>query len=155
MLVETIIQQRWSYRWSVTPVRRFFAFDYRLESEVGHLRRGQMVAKGDPGVLLRVPSISLETGCYQIRLLGGGTGQASLEMGRAGSNTRLLRDGFAADLAADGVLCETSLTLEEDAPDLFLCVTVGSGAQIWLRAIEIVPASSGAQVALSDNPIAA
>lgn len=149
-LVEVIRRGRWTYRWSAGPVRRFAAFDYRFQTQVGRLVRGRMMTSGIPGLLLYGPYVPVNAGRYMVNVYGGGTGNALLgASSRTGTKVHLHHPFTAAGTDTKTLLAQFELSLEVDVPDLEVRVWVDAEASIWLGEVEIAP------VKASPAPVAA
>lgn len=152
-LVDVIDNQRWVHRWTAGPVRRYGAFDYRFQTQVGRLVRGCMTAAGGPGLLLHGPYVPLGAGRYEVRIHGGGSGAALLDVSSsAGARNHVKRSFVAAVVQAGLPLVQVELALDADVSDLEVRVWVNAGTDIWLDRIEIHPLSGAIDVAAPGLP---
>lgn len=142
-LVEVINGEHWLHRWVAGPVRRYGAFDYRFQTQVGRLVRGCMVATGESGLLLYGPYVPVSAGSYTVRIYWGGSAKASVDVcSSAGVNIHTKLE-FAGEGVPHGLqMVDVDLILEADVTDLEVRVWVNDGADLWLDRVEIHPLSA-------------
>lgn len=142
-LVDVVRSEKWIHSWRPAPSRRHSAWDYRLVSEVGQLRRGRLYTTGNPGLLLGVPPMALNAGRYRVRVLGGWdreTGSASIEIATGAEGAPLDRQSLRRCISdAAQVLIEMDITLRLDAPECQTRIFVDGEAAFWIEEIDIEP----------------
>jgi glycosyltransferase involved in cell wall biosynthesis len=149
-LVDVVCREDWVHRWMPGQVRRYRASDYRFQTQVGRLVRGQMASGQDAGLLLYGPYVPLEAGCYMVSIYGSGTGTAWMDVcSSLGAKVHAYCDFTAQDVEAESLLVRVELILESDVTDLEVRVGVDSRADLGLHGIEIHPlAAAGSSLEL-------
>ncbi len=144
-MVNVVSKQLWTHCWTPGSVRRFSAFDYRFQTQVGHLRRSKMESTGQAGILIYGPYVPLSAGRYVMEVFGDGSGNGCVDVCSAkGQKVHAIRDfelSGTEDVQERG-LVRLDFTLEWDVPDLEVRVAVGADANLQLSCIEIWPNSS-------------
>ena len=141
-LVDLVLGQRWTYRWSAGPRYLFPAHDQRWFRQVGHIERHDLVADGQPGFLTYGPYVAVPAGRYRLRVLGrwdGDTGEPALLEVIAGQGHLHALDAtlHPGMQAAEGVLLDTGIELATDVTDLELRLLVHSNHRLRLRGFEM------------------
>ncbi|MBP1475463.1 glycosyltransferase family 4 protein [Frateuria sp. MAH-13] len=150
-LVDVLSNERWDHRWMPGSLRRYNAFDYRFLTQVGHLARGRMMSSGIAGQLLYGPYVPLRAGRYSVRIYGGGSGPALLDVcSSAGATIHAERAFVADDRRVGSMLVEVELPLDLDVTDLEVRISVEANTSIWVTQVEVAPVS-GCSIAVGDR----
>lgn len=139
-LVEVVRREDWVHRWMPGPTRRYGAFDYRFQTQVGHLTRGRMTTGGRAGLLLYGPYVPMSAGHYKVCIHGGGAGAAWMDVCSSHGAIVHSHSVFAPHESDTGaMLVETELRLDCDVSDLEVRVGVDADTDMWVGGVEIHP----------------
>lgn len=139
-LVDVVRREDWVYRWMPGPIRRYGAFDYRFQTQIGRLLRGRMITAGNAGLLIYGPYVPLSAARYKVSIYGGGIGIAWMDVcSSLGVRVHIRHEFAAEDADTETALVEADLLLESDVSDLEIRVGVNAETNLWVSRIEIHP----------------
>ncbi|WDS35637.1 glycosyltransferase family 1 protein [Pseudoxanthomonas sp.] len=144
-LVDVVENNRWVHQWMPGEIRRFGAFDYRFNTQlgVGELQRGRMETTGKAGFFLYGPYVPLPAGAHLVKLHGKGKGDGWMDVCSSHGQQVHAR----ADLhvvAEDGessqsLLAQLEFVLERPVTNLEIRIVVDEGAELSLDSVVLVP----------------
>ncbi len=141
-----LLEEGWYANW-LSPSRRWFpAYDHRLGSEVGVLRRGEYESDGRAGYLVHGPYVEMAAGRYRLRAHGqllADPGQGCcIDVTVDSGQERLFERRPQPNGGRGTLLVDDVLELREGVQDLEIRVFVGSSTRIRIRGFELIPIES-------------
>lgn len=144
-LVDILLHDDWVHTWRAGPLRRYPVYDYRLHTQVGELRRGEMLTRGEAGLLLYGPYAPVPAGLYRIRIHGrwrnsSGKGWVDVSSDRG---VVIHKHQNLVPGQSDGlVVASMDVALQHDVKDLEIRVGVGEFVDLAISEVTVLPLES-------------